>query len=113
MANALVVFLSGGAGCLSRYLLSLCVFPIMGLPVATLIVNVSGGFFAGVVATKFAHLKPILLIGFLGGFTTFSAFSLECLQMIQNQQIVMAFAYIIASVSLSISAAWLGCYLFS
>jgi fluoride ion exporter CrcB/FEX len=33
--------------------------------------------------------------------------------MIQNQQIVMAFAYIIASVSLSISAAWLGCYLFS
>ena len=113
MASALVIFLSGGAGCLSRYLINLCVTPIMGLPLATFIVNVSGGFFAGVVVSKFSHLKPILLIGFLGGFTTFSAFSLECLQMIQNQQIVMAFAYIIASVSLSISAACLGNYLFS
>lgn len=112
MANVLVVFLSGGAGCLIRYLLSLCVFPIMGLPVATLIVNVSGGFFSGVVVSKFSHLKPVLLIGFLGGFTTFSAFSLECLQMIQNQQIVMAFAYIITSVFLSITAAWFGFYLF-
>jgi len=113
MANALVIFLSGGAGCLSRYLLSLCVFPIMGLPVATLIINVSGGFLAGVVATKFSHLKPVLLIGFLGGFTTFSAFSLECLSMIQNQQMLMAFAYIMASVFLSITAAWFGYYLFS
>ena len=76
MASALVIFLSGGAGCLSRYLINLCVTPIMGLPLATFIVNVSGGFFAGVVVSKFSHLKPILLIGFLGGFTTFSAFSL-------------------------------------
>jgi CrcB protein len=109
MANALIVFLSGGAGCLSRYLLSLCVIPIMGLPVATLFVNVSGGFLAGVVATKFPQFKPMLLIGFLGGFTTFSAFSLECLSMIQNQQILIAIAYILASVCLSIGAAWLGC----
>jgi len=113
MANGLIVFVSGGAGCLSRYLLSLCVIPIMGLPVATLVVNISGGFLAGVVATKFPQFKPMLLIGFLGGFTTFSAFSLECLSMIQNQQIVMAFAYIIASVSLSISATCFGYYSFS
>lgn len=108
MVNALIVFLSGGAGCLSRYLLTLHIFPVMGLPISTFIVNVSGGFLAGVVATKIPQFKPMLLIGFLGGFTTFSAFSLECLHMIQNQQILMAIAYILASVCLSIGAAWLG-----
>lgn len=113
MANGLIVFVSGGAGCLSRYLLTLYTFPVLGLPISTFVVNVSGGFLAGVIATKFPQFKPMLLIGFLGGFTTFSAFSLECLSMIQNQQIVMAFAYIIASVSLSISATCFGYYLFS
>lgn len=108
MVNALSVFLAGGLGCLCRYLVGLCIFPILGLPIATLVVNVCGGFLAGVTATKWPQLKPILLAGFLGGFTTFSAFSLECLIMIQNQQILMMFAYVVLSVVLSIGAAWAG-----
>ncbi len=109
MVNAFCVFLAGGLGCLSRYMIGLYVLPIMGFPIATLVVNVCGGFLAGIVVTKVPQFKPILLAGFLGGFTTFSAFSLECLAMVQNQQILNAAAYILASVCLSIGAAWLGC----
>ena len=108
MGNALGVFLAGGIGCLSRYLVGLYIMPVMGLPIATMVVNVCGGFLAGVVASKWPHLKPILLVGFLGGFTTFSAFSLECLMLLQNQQIITALAYVLISVVLSIGAAWLG-----
>ena len=108
VGNALGVFLAGGIGCLSRYLAILYVYPIMGFPIATLVVNVCGGFLAGVVVVKVPQFKPILLAGFLGGFTTFSAFSLECLTMIQNQQILNAVAYILASVFLSIGATWVG-----
>lgn len=108
MANALGVFIAGGFGCLCRYLVSLYIFPILGLPIAILVVNVCGGFLAGVAIVKCPHLKPILLAGFLGGFTTFSAFSLECLIMIQNQQILMMLAYVVLSVVLSIGATWVG-----
>jgi CrcB protein len=108
MANALSVFLAGGLGCFCRYLVGLYIFPILGFPVATLVVNICGGFLAGVVATKWPHLKPLLLVGFLGGFTTFSAFSLECLTMLQNQQIFTMLIYIIISMCFSICAAWVG-----
>ncbi len=109
MGNVFGVFLAGGLGCVSRYMIGLYVLPIMGLPFATLVVNVCGGFLAGVVSTKWPQFKPILLVGFLGGFTTFSAFSLECLIMVQNQQVFTAIIYILASVCLSIGAAWVGC----
>ncbi|MEI6628042.1 MAG: CrcB family protein, partial [Alphaproteobacteria bacterium] len=66
-------------------------------------------FLAGIVASKYPQFKPILLTGFLGGFTTFSAFSLECLNLIQNQQIFAALFYILISVVLSITAACVGC----
>lgn len=108
MADALGVFLAGGFGCLCRYLVGLYIFPILGMPFATLIVNVGGGFLAGVVATKWPHLKSILLVGFLGSFTTFSAFSLECLTMLQTQQIFTLLIYIIISICFSIGAAWVG-----
>lgn len=109
MVNAIGVFLAGGLGCLSRYLVGMWVMPIMNFSIATLIVNVCGGFLAGVVAAKWPQCKTILLAGFLGGFTTFSAFSLECLTLLQNQQILAAVGYVLASVILSIAAAWLGC----
>ncbi len=96
MVNPIGVFLAGGLGCLSRYLIGLWILPIMGLPIATLIVNVCGGFLAGVIASKFPQFKSFLLVGFLGGFTTFSSFSLECLSFVQNQQIFTALAYIFA-----------------
>jgi CrcB protein len=107
MANALGIFLAGGLGCLSRYLVMVYFTPLLGFPV-TLIVNVVGGFFAGFVASKLPQLKPLFLAGFLGGFTTFSAFSLDCLAMIQNQEFLSAVLYILASVFLSLAAAWLG-----
>lgn len=113
MVNAIGVFLAGGAGCLTRYLLGLCIPTIMTIPVATLLVNVLGGFLAGIIISRVPSLKIILLTGFLGGFTTFSAFSLECLHFIQNGQIVTAMSYIIASILLSITAAWCGCLLFT
>ncbi len=109
MVNAFGVFIAGGFGCLSRYLLGIWILPVMGFSIATLLVNVLGGFLAGIVASKYPQFKPILLTGFLGGFTTFSAFSLECLNLIQNQQIFAALSYILISVVLSVTAAWVGC----
>lgn len=108
MVNAIGIFIAGGFGCLIRYLLGLWVLPLMGIPIATFLVNVLGGFLAGIVVSKLPHLKPVLLTGFLGGFTTFSTFSLECLHLLQNGQILIALAYIIASVTLSITAVWVG-----
>lgn len=112
MANAFWVFLAGGLGCLSRYFVGLCILPIMGFPIGTLIVNVVGGFLAGIVASKYPQFRIIFLTGFLGGFTTFSAFSLECLVFMQNQQVLTGIAYICVSVFLSILAAWLGFVIF-
>lgn len=89
MGKSISIFLASSLGCLSRYWVSLYVVPAMGFPLSTLVVNVCGGF--------------------LGGFTTFSALSLECLTLLQNQQILTAIFYILVSVILSVGAAWLGC----
>ncbi|MCE2716057.1 MAG: fluoride efflux transporter FluC [Pseudomonadota bacterium] len=113
MVKAFVVFFSGGLGSVCRYLMTLHISKFVGVPGSILIVNVSGGFVAGVVACKFPHLKLFLLIGFLGGFTTFSAFSLECVSMIQNQQFFFVTLYIILSVLLSVLSAWVGLSIFN
>lgn len=81
-------------------------------PWATLVVNVLGGFamglLAGWVAAGGPALRLLLGVGLLGGFTTFSAFSIETVRLIEANQWGAALGYVAASVFVSIGACWAG-----
>lgn len=85
-----------------------------GYPVATLSVNVIGGLMMGALAALVLKghvtepLRLFLGVGVLGGFTTFSAFSLELFQMIERGALLPAFGYSLASVLLSLGAVAIG-----
>ena len=122
--NILLVGFGGAIGSILRYLTTevltksckILTSSIGKFPVGTFAVNIIGSLVAGIlyffIIKNFEdfspQLKNFLLVGILGGFTTFSAFSLDCLAMIQNQEFLSAVLYILASVFLSLAAAWLG-----
>jgi CrcB protein len=83
----------------------------IGAPLATFLVNVAGSFAMGglfVLLAGRTQLSPLLMTGILGGFTTFSAFSLDALKLWQSGQTLQALLYVLASVILSILAVALG-----
>lgn len=100
----------GAAGSVGRYLVSLGAAGL-GLPSfwGTLAVNVAGSFLIGLLAELLVRetippaLRPLLITGFLGGFTTFSAFSIEVVGL-WREGIPHALAYVAASITLSVSA---------
>lgn len=101
------VALGGAIGSVLRFLSVQAV----GAPLATLVVNVVGSFVMGVlfvVLSSRLHLAPLLMAGVLGGFTTFSAFSLDALKLWQGGQTSLAALYIAATVALSLAAVALG-----
>jgi len=113
--NPLILTMAGGAiGAGARYLVSTTIARIAGhgWPWGTLTVNIVGGFLMGVLVARIADsgdpVRVILGIGVLGGFTTFSAFSLESVEMIQRGAWASAFVYAVASVGLSLLALFLG-----
>jgi fluoride exporter len=107
------VALGGAAGAVARYLTVMAATRTFGPGFAfgTLLVNVAGSFAIGilfVVLAQRGNLSPLLMTGFLGGFTTFSAFSLDALKLWEAGQSAQALAYIAASVVLSLAAVALG-----
>ena len=108
MAPALLVFAGGGLGALLRYLTAL----LVGGPLSTLTVNIAGcfaiGLIAGSVPLDATNVRLFFMTGILGGFTTFSAFSLDALSMWQRGEAFAALAYVAASVVLGLAAAALG-----
>jgi len=85
-------------------------------PLAILTVNVAGSFLMGVFVVAAAnkgltHLSPFVMTGLLGGFTTFSAFSLEAVTLIERGQITAAGAYVALSVGLSLGGLMLGLWI--
>lgn len=86
--------------------------PVQGFPLATFLVNVSGslvmGLLAALLARRGGDWAPLLLTGILGGFTTFSAFSLDALTLWERGQGALAAFYVAGSVLLSLAAVFLG-----
>lgn len=113
----LLASLGGAIGAGARYLVNVvcaqCMLP--GFPWATFMINILGSFLMGVVV---AGLMPyfggsvawrtFLATGILGGFTTFSAFSLEAVDLMQRQQTVPFLVYVFGSVILSLAALMAG-----
>jgi CrcB protein len=118
METILLVFLGGGLGSLARYGVGVGAIRLMGpgLPYGTFTVNVLGGFvmgcLAGVLALKGGadqeRWRVLFGVGVLGGFTTFSSFSLETANMIQRKAYGLAAGYVAGSVILGVGALFLG-----
>jgi CrcB protein len=116
--NLISIFIGGGLGSLARYGLSL-LFPYReGFPLATFCANIAASFILGLVlgwiskidAGSSNQLKLFLVTGFCGGFSTFSTFSAETLQLIKAQQWALATIYVLSSVVLSVLLLGLGFY---
>src|SRR5690606_11384081 len=116
MMNLLLVAAGGAIGALARYGVGVGAARWLGLafPWGTLAVNVVGGFAMGWLAARVGPeqetLRLALGVGVLGGFTTFSAFSLETVRLMEHQP-GLAALYVAASVVLSVGACWLGLFL--
>ena len=115
--NYLWVFLGGGLGAAMRYWLSGAVYRLLSssFPYGTLVVNVIGCFVIGLWMSLFTErfagnpaLRVFLVIGILGGFTTFSSFSYETIALIRDGQIVSAILNIGLSVVICLLATWIG-----
>jgi CrcB protein len=101
------IAIGGAIGSVLRFL----TITAVGAPIGTLIVNVAGSLIMGalfVALSSRTQLSPLLMTGILGGFTTFSAFSLDALKLWQGGQVLPALAYVCASVILSLIAVAIG-----
>jgi fluoride exporter len=117
----LIVFLGAGIGGALRHGVNVGAARLFGLgfPFGTLIVNVAGSFLMGLFAGYFAfrpgiaqHIRLFLTTGILGGFTTFSAFSLDTALLIERHAWGMAAGYVVGSVAASLSALFFALALF-
>lgn len=117
MGKILLIAAGGAVGAALRYGVAAPLQRPIGdaFPVGTLTVNVLGCFLIGLLATLFAGPIPLkeehrlaLLVGVLGGFTTFSAFALEALSLVQRGHPGRAAAYVVGTNLLCLAACWAG-----
>lgn len=115
MISALLVFLGAGIGGVLRHGVNLAALKTVGsgFPYGTLAINIVGSGLMGLVAGWFAFragegwsqdLRLFLTTGILGGFTTFSAFSLDAMLLWERGEVMLAVAYVAGSVLLSLAA---------
>ncbi len=113
----LLVGLGGGIGSIARYLSGLYIDKYYAglFPLATLIINIVGSLLIGILfgCMERYHwgspdLKFLFITGFCGGYTTFSAFSMENIYLIQSNHTAAAFVYMGLSVILGLAATWAG-----
>jgi fluoride exporter len=117
----LIVFLGGGLGAALRHGVNLAALRLFGpnFPFGTLTVNVTGSIAMGLIAGYFAfkgdasqHWRLFLTTGILGGYTTFSAFSLEVALLWERHAVWPAVGYVLASVLLSVGGLFAGLLLY-
>ena len=116
--NLILVFIGGGIGSVARYIVTTLVknFTTINFPFGTLTVNVMGsllmGLITALIAGKLSYdsepVRLLLAVGFLGGFTTFSSFSIETLTLIEKHEIFYAIANILTNTTFGLLAAYLG-----
>ena len=120
MNNVLLVAAGGAIGASARHLVGVASLRAFGsgFPVATMIVNVVGclimGLFIGLLSSRFQGseaLRLFIATGFLGGFTTFSAFSLDFTVLWERGETMLAIGYVAVSVLLSLGALAAGLWL--
>lgn len=117
LKNLLIVGLGGGVGSMLRYTVHK-IFNVQGtaeFPASTLLVNISGCFLIGILwgllsrsLTWNEEMKLLLMTGFCGGFTTFSAFTLEGMGLLKENKIALFFIYLTASVVGGLLATFIG-----
>ena len=120
MLKVIYVGFGGFIGSILRYSLYILTSNILGYtsPVATIFVNIIGCFSIGFAYQLFnthliisENLRLFIMIGLLGGFTTFSAFSIDAFLVYQNSGRVLAIAYVVLSIILSLLATLTGVWL--
>jgi CrcB protein len=110
------VALGGAIGAAARYGVGVALVRPGAFPIGVLAVNIIGSFLMGLIVVylrqkMLSHLNPFLITGILGGFTTFSAFSLEAYTLFERGEVGQAAIYVIASVVLSIAALIAGIFI--
>ena len=121
MIKILLVGSGGFMGSVSRYLVGSWIFRLSGnhwFPYGTVVVNIIGcfiiGLVGGIVETRHIlsdEMRLFIMVGLLGGFTTFSSFSYETVLLAKNMQVFSAFINILFQVLVGLGAAWLGLYI--
>ena len=117
--NLMYVFLGGGLGAACRYIMTSSIGAKWDtvFPYGTLTVNTLGSFIIGFITFYFAYnfegglpenIRLLLVVGFLGGFTTFSSFALETFNIATQQHIIIAFTNIASNVCAVLVAVFLG-----
>ncbi|OGV26264.1 MAG: camphor resistance protein CrcB [Legionellales bacterium RIFCSPHIGHO2_12_FULL_37_14] len=116
--NLILIFFGAGLGGVCRYIISILSYQFLGrdFPYGTLIVNATGSFLIGVLFTLLIErfvdtgieLRALLIIGFVGGYTTFSSFSLETLQLIEDGSWMLAGVNVVLNVSLCLILSYIG-----
>ena len=119
MQTALIVFAGGGLGAVIRHFVNQLVTRLAGLdfPLGVMLINISGSFIMGLAAAFFAFKadaswsQPVRLFittGILGGYTTFSAFSLDVALLLERGEPLQALLYVLGSVVLSVLGLFAG-----
>lgn len=116
MDRYLMVMLGGATGSLARYILANAIMSRAGarFPLGTVIINITGSFLIGLLMTMFSerlphpNLRLLLVVGFLGGYTTFSTFEWETLGLVRDGERWLALLNGAGSVLFGYAAVWLG-----
>lgn len=115
----LMVAIGGALGAMARYWFAAFMVTLTGpsFPWGTLIINIFGSFIIGVFATwthggaiiHMSHQMTLFtMVGICGGFTTFSSFSLQTLDLMRGKQLLRAIGYVVSSVILCLVGVWVG-----
>lgn len=117
MNTYIVIAIGGAFGAMSRFWINMNfdrIYPSV-FPWGTFLVNLIGSFLIGVLFVLFAekvplvaHVRSLLMVGFLGAMTTFSTFSLDALLLLEQGHYNAAFSYVFASVVVCLAATFMG-----